>query len=200
MGDLPIKDGQGARQRAAILWRSYQLPGYEACHLLYRRSQWHLEGTAVFSHEMVPCLLSYHIVCDNGWHTRSARVAGWLSDSKVNVHIEVDARQRWWMNKVEVPAVAGCIDLDLNFSPSTNTIAIQRTNLAVGEQVEVTAAWLRFPSFALEPLPQSYQRLKEHLYRYQSSGGRFVADLATDAIGLVTDYPGIWKAEALTGQ
>ncbi len=70
----------------------------------------------------------------------------------------------------------------------------------MGDQVEVTAAWLRFPSFTLEPLPQSYQRLEEHLYRYQSSGGRFVADLATDAMGLVTDYPGVWKAEALTGQ
>ena len=34
-------------------------------------------------------------------------------------------------------------------------------NLEVGEKAELTAAWLRFPSFKLEPLPQSYERLEE---------------------------------------
>ena len=63
----------------------------------------------------------------------------------------------WWQNEVEQPQVAGCIDIDLNFSPSTNLLPIRRCNLAVGEAVAVNAAWLRFPGFlmttarALEP-------------------------------------------------
>jgi len=35
----------------SILWRGFALPGHEACRLFSRDSQWHLEGTAVFSHE-----------------------------------------------------------------------------------------------------------------------------------------------------
>ncbi len=188
------------RPWAAIIWRGYELPGHEACRLFHQAGRWHIEGTAVFTHAAHPCLLSYRIKCDEGWRTRSAEVVGWLGDWKIGVLVRVDAHQRWWMNHVEVPAVAGCIDLDLNFSPSTNTIALRRLNMAVGDQHEITAAWLRFPSFALEPLPQTYQRLEQHRYHYESGGGQFVADLVTDNTGFVIDYPGIWQAEAFSGK
>jgi hypothetical protein len=65
----------------------------------------------------------------------------------------------------------------------------------VGQAAPVRAAWLRFPSFALEPLEQSYERLDTHLYRYTSAGGRFVARVGVDEMGLVTDYGEIWARE-----
>ena len=101
----------------------------------------------------------------------------------------------WSLNGVAQPAVAGCIDLDLNFSPSTNLLPIRRLAPAVGEEAPVRAAWLRFPSFALEPLEQTYRRLEDRLYRYSSSGGQFVRDLPVDAVGFVTEYPDYWRAE-----
>ena len=65
-----------------------------------------------------------------------------------------------------------------------------RLDLAVGEQAEVRAAWLRFPSFTLEPLVQTYRRTGAHTYRYESGGGRFTADLEVDDDGVVVHYPG----------
>jgi hypothetical protein len=56
----------------------------------------------------------------------------------------------------------------------------------------MTAAWVRFPELALEPLPQEYGRLAERRYRYSSAGGRFVAELEVDEQGLVTTYGRIW--------
>jgi hypothetical protein len=97
---------------------------------------------------------------------------------------------------VEQPNVVGCTDIDLNFSPSTNLLPIRRLALAVGESADVNAAWLRFPSFKLEQLPQQYLRLDETTYRYESAGGQFVAELQVDLFGFVIDYPGIWRAEA----
>ena len=93
------------------------------------------------------------------------------------------------------PAVQGCVDLDLNFSPSTNLLPIRRLSLEVGQEAEVRAAWLRFPSFKLEPHSQVYRRLDEFTYRYSSRGGEFVADLTVNECGLVTTYPGLWEAE-----
>ena len=92
-------------------------------------------------------------------------------------------------------SVTDCIDLDLNFSPSTNLLPIRRLNLAVGEEAQVRAAWLRFPSFELEALSQTYRRTAESTYRYESSTG-FVADLEVNSVGFVTNYPGIWEVEA----
>ena len=178
-----------------ILWRGLVLLGHESCGLFSRGSEWHLEGTAVFSHEEKACRLNYHIVCDEGWRTRSAQVEGWLHQTMIDLRMQADSNGHWWLNDTEQPDIEGCIDLDLNFSPSTNLLPIRRLRLAVAETAEVKAAWLRFPSFKLEPLPQQYRRLDENTYRYESAGGQFVAELKVRSSGFVIDYPGIWQAE-----
>jgi len=180
-----------------ILWRGLVLPGHEACRLFSQDAHWHLEGTAVFSHEQQTCRLDYQVVCDAAWRTLSTSVAGWMGTTVVAIQIKTDAAGHWWLNEVEQPDVAGCTDIDLNFSPSTNLLPIRRLNLVIGQKADVKAAWLRFPSFKLEPFPQQYHRLEENLYRYESAGGQFVADLKVNRSGLVVDYPGLWKAEAV---
>jgi uncharacterized protein len=59
------------------------------------------------------------------------------------------------------------------------------------------AAWLRFPSFALEPLEQTYRRISERTYRYESAGGKFVAELQIHESGFAQRYGNIWAAEAI---
>ena len=83
----------------------------------------------------------------------------------IQIAITVSANQHWSLNEKEVPTVTGCVDLDLNFSPSTNLLPVRRLELAVGQEMEVRAAWLRFPSFKLEPLVQVYRRIDKTLYR-----------------------------------
>jgi hypothetical protein len=178
----------------SILWRGFVLTGHEACRLFSRDSHWQLEGTAVFSYEQQPCRLDYQVACDSAWRSLSANVEGWLGNRSVSIQIQVDAAGYWQLNQVGQPDVTGCIDIDLNFSPSTNLIPIRRLNLAVGQAAEVKAAWLRFPSFKLEPLTQQYRRLDESTYRYESSGSQFVADLKVNRSGFVLDYPGLWQA------
>jgi hypothetical protein len=87
-------------------------------------------------------------------------------------------------------------DVDLNFSPSTNTLPIRRLKLEVGQEAVVRAAWLRFPGFALEVLEQTYRRLDRSRYRYESAGGSFVADLDVNGEGLATAYANAWIAES----
>ncbi len=181
---------------ASILWRGFAFPGHEACRLLAQDSGWHLEGAAVFTYQHKVCRLDYHVICDAAWRTVSARIAGWLGGKTVRIQVEADSRRRWRLNEVEQPGVAGCIDVDLNFSPSTNLIPIRRFNLAISKGAQVTAAWLRFPEFTLEPLQQQYTRLDESTYHYESAGGQFVADLKVNRQGFVIDYPGLWQAEA----
>lgn len=173
----------------SILWRRLDRPGHESARLSLSRSRWRLAGTAVFAHEGRPCRLDYLIVCDSAWQTRSARVAGWVADRPIEIDLSVDSDRQWRINGEECPAAAGCIDLDLNFSPSTNLLPIRRLGLEIGQQAEVRAAWLRFPGFSLEPLDQVYRRIADSTYRYESAGGRFTAELEVNAAGFVTRYP-----------
>jgi hypothetical protein len=180
---------------ASILWRGILFPGHEACRLVSQESGWQMEGTAVFSHEGQICRLDYRIRCDSGWQTVSAKVRGWLDKRVIDIQIKTDTNGRWWLNEVEQPSVMGCMDVDLNFGPSTNLLPIRRLDLAIGQAAEVRAAWLPFPSFELEPLSQLYRRLDETTYQYESNGGQFVAVLKVNRAGFVVDYSGLWLAE-----
>jgi uncharacterized protein len=180
-----------------VLWRRLDRPGHESAYLFFQDQHWHLEGCAVFPHEGKPCLLNYHIICDSRWHTLSADVIGWVGIKRIHIDLAVSPNHRWQLNRTDQPEVAECIDLDLNFSPSTNLLPIRRLGLAVGQAAEVHAAWLRFPSFTLERLVQVYRRIDETRYRYESGGGNFITELDVDQTGFVTNYPDLWRAEAM---
>jgi hypothetical protein len=104
----------------AALWNRPDRPGHEAIRWIERPSGWLLTGNAVFANEGEPCQLAYTVTCDSGWQTQSATVEGWAGRTPVAVQVEVDTGRRWWLNGLECADVAGCLDIDLSFSPSTN--------------------------------------------------------------------------------
>ena len=171
-----------------ILWQWVDRAGHEAARVNERV----LSGTCAFAHDAKPVGLEYEIACDAEWRTTNARVRGWVGERRIEIDIRVDDG-KWMMNGSEVEGVRGCIDIDLNFSPVTNLLPIRRFDLKVGDAQLVTAAWLRFPSFALEPLAQRYTRVDESHYLYQSIASGFEALLEVDEFGLVVDYPGVWR-------
>jgi hypothetical protein len=181
----------------SILWRRLDRPGHESARLTRREAGWLLSGTAVFAHDGLRCRLDYQVVCDAEWQTLSGKVEGWVGERIVEIEISVDSQRHWWLNGEECPEVRGCTDLDLNFSPSTNLLPLRRLGLALGQCAEIRAAWLRFPSFTLEPLEQYYTRIDEAIYRYESTGGRFVAELKANEEGFIIEYPGLWEQESI---
>jgi uncharacterized protein len=174
----------------SVLWRRLDRDGHEFCSLEGTR----LRGVAVIEHEGAPCRLGYEVECDTTWRTRWTQVRGLVGEQAINVAITADEHGVWRLDGEEIDTVAGCIDVDLNFSPSTNTLPIRRLRLAVGEEAEVRAAWLRFPSFELEAIVQRYRRLDERTYQYES--GSFSAEVRVNEAGLVTAYEGFCEAAA----
>ena len=195
------KDGifmrDGTQATLPVMWRWNDLPGHETCCILADTDGWRLTGVAVLVFEGQACRLDYWIDCGKEWVTRSAAVTGWVGDREIDVSVVRGSGGEWGLNGNTCEDVAGCIDIDLNFSPSTNLLPIRRLDLKVGASASVRAAWLRFPSFALEPLDQTYTRIDDRIYRYESAGGRFVAELTVDDEGLVIDYGKIWYREVI---
>ena len=181
----------------SILWRRLDRPGHEFARVDSEDSSWRLTGAAVFAHEAQPCCLDYKIICNSAWRTVSCRVSGWLGDKSIEIDISVDDAGKWRHNGAECPSLSGCIDIDLNFSPSTNLLPIRRLDLAIGAEAEVSAGWLRFPSFTLERLDQRYRRIAAHTYHYESAGGSFVTELEVNSAGFATRYPNF--SELVTG-
>jgi hypothetical protein len=179
----------------SILWRRLDQPGHDAARLVERAEGPLLEGTAVFSESGEPCRLDYRVICDKEWRTMSARVSGWLGTASIELEIAADAARAWTLDGRHYPEVQGCDDVDLSFTPATNLLAIRRLRLAVAAKAPVRAAWLGFPGLTLEPLEQSYHRIGESRYEYESGSASFTGVLRTNAAGFVTEYATLWRAE-----
>src|SRR5262245_13826640 len=120
------------------IWRRLDVPGHEAARLSREGSGWRLAGTAIFASDGRASRLDYSVVTDERWRTLAGAVTGWAGADPVAVEVTA-AAGRWRLNGSECPAVAGCVDLDLNFSPSTNLLPIRRLELAVGAEAPVRA-------------------------------------------------------------
>ena len=177
---------------ATGLWKRLVGTGLERFELLRDRSGWIQRGTILAASEGAPFEARYEVRTDTAWNTRSVDVRLKGADGERSLRLLVE-NGRWYADGREREAVRGCVDVDLGWSPATNTLPIRRLRLAIGESREVTAAWVRFPDLDLEPLPQEYQRLGERSYRYASAHGAFVAQIDVDGDGLVVEYRGQWQ-------
>jgi hypothetical protein len=176
----------------AVLWRRLEGPGHDACRVVRGGIGWTVEGTAVFLEAGAPARLSYRVVCDDAWRTVTGRVSGWVGRARVGVRVARGDGDRWRVNGAAAAALDGLIDVDLGFTPATNTLAIRRMGMGLGERAETVSAWLDPAGWTVRPLRQHYERLSEGVFAYRSPDHGFRARLETDSFGLVTEYPPLW--------
>jgi hypothetical protein len=191
--------------RRTVLWRGIWIPGHEWCQLAPESKGWRLSGTVLTAVENRPVKVRYDVLVGHDWTTQIVQIACSFGAQERTLELAVEGN-RWSARRgatsetaeesSDVSAFAGLVDADLGFSPVTNTLPIRRLAPAVGESIDVTAAWVRFPELTLEPLPQCYTRLSDRQYRYESNGGAFVAELEVDDAGLVITYDGGWERVA----
>jgi len=99
------------------------------------------------------------------------------------------------MHADELPELKGCIDIDFEMTPFTNTLPIRRAPLAIGETRRFRMAYI--PADTLEPFAdeQTYTRLSDRVYRFENGEGEdyFTADIEVDEHGLVVNYPELFE-------
>jgi hypothetical protein len=179
----------------AVVWTGIEMPAMEYFGLWADGESWQLRGTVVGVDEGRPFKVQYAVACDREWHTRAVHIGVRSAGPERTAHLTVDDNRRWTSREGDLPDLEGCIDVDLEVTPSTNTLPICRLRAPVGHTRPVTAAWIRFPDLSIQPLGQTYTRLAERGYRYESETGCKV-DLEFDDLGLVLDYPGGWRRES----
>lgn len=146
-------------------WRRLDVPGREEARVERTVSGWHLTGELDVEEEGVAARIRYAIECDPEWRTRSALIEGEAGGSPIRFALAADGNGNWTRDGTPLPELAGTLDIDLGFTPATNTLPIRRIELAVGETAPVRSTWLRFPELRLELLEQTYTRETEQSFR-----------------------------------
>jgi hypothetical protein len=202
---VPEPAAEPNRPVRTVLWQRIDSPGSEWCALERTPDGWRVQGIVLAEVATAPVLVHYAIALASDWSTRAVEIVMRSGNAikPEELRLTVATEQRWQIEREpsqdesmpqdDLMALHGLTDVDLGFSPVTNTLPIRRLDPAIGEAVAVTAAWVRFPELTIEPLPQTYTRLAERRYRYESAGGAFVTGIEVDDLGLVTTYEGGWR-------
>jgi hypothetical protein len=193
-----------------IIWIPWDGPGAEHVHLAPSADGLAADGLAVGLAFDLPLRVVYRIVCDGQWATRLVRVA-LLDGSGVELALESDGAGHWRdaLGDRTLPQLDGCLDVDLGFTPLTNTLPIKRLHLEQGHSAEIAVAMIAPHLIAPEQpegepaltlriarAPQRYTCLEDSpggtRVRFESLSSDFSATLTLDADALVVEYPGLF--------
>jgi hypothetical protein len=152
-----------------------------------------LLGGSAFIESQHVCQLNYRVVASTSFLTQRASVKGFIGTTPIDLRIRASTRGRWTVNGVDQPAAAGCLDLDLGFTPATNLLAVRRLRLPVGKEAETPAAYLGFPLLKLTLLEQRYKRLSRTEYEYEAPQFGYRGVLQVSAMGAVIKYPKLFS-------
>lgn len=178
-----------------VTWRrTDEVATDEHATLTIRDTGLSLVGTLIGAEAGVPLRVEYRVMTDGAGMTTAAHVRDLRGFEQRTLTIDRNAKGGWTVNGVADRALRGCTDVDLELSPSTNTLPIRRLRLGIGASQTIRAAWVRFPALVVERSDQTYTRLDESTYRYTS--GEFTAELVADDTGLVASYS-VWQRTGL---
>jgi hypothetical protein len=207
-----MNDGVAPSSTTRILWRSAEQESLERFTGTRTPDGWRLTGLAVLPLDGEPAQIAYRVDLDGRWRTRRAEVAIERQGGSRRIALAADGEGAWSVDDdgadasaetstgasagVEAGSLSGCVDVDLGFTPATNTLPIRRfvaDGLAVGETRSARVAWLTFPELEVRPDEQSYTRLAPDRWEFRS--GDFTSELVVDPEGYVLRYgDDLWTA------
>jgi uncharacterized protein len=182
---------------AVVRWKDWEGRGLEHCVCREDAEGLVLEGVVAGTRQGAYGG-HYFVRTDPDFRTREVRVA--YVDGPY-LHVQSDGDGNWHdaIGNRALPALDGCIDVDIGITPATNMIPIKRLKLKALESRDITAAYVPLPDqiegdFLPQRAEQRYTCLTlDQRYRYEGLFRAFTAELEIDEAGLVLDYPDTFK-------
>jgi len=176
----------------SVRWHAVTGNGIEQLDLRFNDASIEAVGTVVGDRNEARFGLRYRIRCDRNWCVREAIVeASFLPP----LHLIADGKGRWRKDSGEaIPALDGCVDVDIAATPYTNTLPIRRLGLSQGERRQIRVAYVSAPDLGLSPVDQAYTCITPmQQYRYEGLSSGFSTEITVDADGLVLEYPELFR-------
>ena len=196
----PVERGRKHMQRE-VIWTPWSGPGLEHLRLNVDDDGVLADGLVVGLDGGRAFRVRYTIRCDGGWRVRElcVDVLDGGEQGPAPLRLLADGAGHWTTAEGDLlPALDGCIDVDLSVTPLTNTLPIKRLDWKRGESVDLPMAFVELPALRVTAERQRYTCLDEPppsagRFRFEALSSGFAADLPVDEDGLVWDYPGLFS-------
>ena len=184
-----------------VIWASQAQTGLEHFYLQGGEEGIVADGVVIGVEEGEAFRIRYQVHCGLNWRVRRVVIQS-LEEDEHTLRFVSDGQGRWTdRSGLHVPALDGCVDVDITATPFTNTLPIRRLGLVPGASAEIRVLYCILPQMYVRAEPQRYTCLEAGsdggTYRFESLSDGFTAEIRVDADGLVEDYPGlftrVWK-------
>ena len=180
-----------------VMWVSLDERVFEHLRLVSDHDGILAEGLIIHLDTKESFRLRYRIHCDLQWQVRSLKLEN-LDQPPQLLVLQSDGNGNWTNAQGEViSSLKGCRDVDIYYSPFTNTLAIRRLGLKPNESTEINVAFINAVDMKVNAVRQRYTLLQATpnggLYRYESLTSGFATELPVDSDGLVLDYPNFFR-------
>ena len=174
-----------------LRWTALAWPGWEHLELVETATGVTARSVLIGEREGVAYGARYEVQLDAAWVFRSLQLE--LTDRRA-LSLAADGQGHWSDEAGKaLPALAGCIDVDLSGSPFTNTLPLRRASFEGGVPQAFRMAWIPLDSLAPVSDAQIYTRLGHGRVRYQSADLSFERELTVDTDDFVLAYPGLFE-------
>lgn len=177
-----------------ILWTPHNGAGCEHLMLDVMPEQVSAEGLIIGVDDNLNVFwLRYDVTCNALWRVRSVWLCT-IQPGEQMVQLTTDGEGHWCDHAQKpLPALVGCVDIDISATPFTNTLPIRRLALQPGESATTRVVYFAVPALTFAPQRQRYTRLDETRYRYEGLDTGYTNEITVDADGLVGVYPGLFR-------
>lgn len=176
-----------------VMWRSLDRSKFEHVHLATNAEGVWADGLIIHLEADASCRIRYRIQCDSMWQVQKVNLQR-LDASGKQLILDTDGKGNW-KSKAGGPikALEGSRDIDIHFSPFTNTLPIRRLDLVQGESAETQVVFISVPDLSFEIARQQYTLIENNAtgqwYEYESLTSGFKTKLPVDKTGLLVEYP-----------
>ncbi|MGD2034043.1 MAG: putative glycolipid-binding domain-containing protein [Bacteroidales bacterium] len=99
----------------------------------------------------------------------------------------------WTINDKKRPELYNCEFIDINVTPFTNTIPANRLPFHQNSRQEIQVAFIDVFKNEVTLSNQCYTKQDDSHFIYENMDSGFKRTLQVDSLGIVVNYPGIWK-------
>ena len=172
-----------------VLWTGLEYHSLENC-LLTRTAQGLAVGAVIIGlYEQQIYTVDYHLQINLDWQVLTLDLKTQLSGVQESIFLQRDEQGSWQKNGSPMPAWQGCTDLDISLTPFTNSLPINRLQLAVQEGRDIQVVYIDILRQEIRPVHQHYTRRSDFQYKFENVPNDFEATITVDEFGLVVHYP-----------
>lgn len=175
-----------------LIWQHLEAPGWEHVRVISDHPGWTVFDSILVREDSGQVLRGgYTLVVDKQWRTLELRfMLESAPGSMQGVHLISEGDGRWSdANEQHIPELDGILDVDIQWSPLTNTLPLRRLNMTEGSHHDVRLAYIALPDLALQVVDQHYHRPNASTLEFSAPGSPEKYLIKTDQDGYVSDYP-----------